>query len=67
VADSNKVETVLSAGSRSLHDGRNLVWRIHVALNIENDEVERLAAEEARLTGESKTKACEVPELVQSM
>lgn len=30
---------------------------LHVALNIKNEEVERLAAEVARMTGESKTEA----------
>lgn len=34
-----------------------MVYSITVALNIKNDEVERLAAEVARITGESKTEA----------
>jgi antitoxin VapB len=33
------------------------VYNSSVALNIKNDEVERLAAEIARMTGESKTEA----------
>jgi len=33
------------------------VYPANVALNIKNDEVERLAAEVARMTGESKTEA----------
>jgi antitoxin VapB len=34
-----------------------MVYYLGVALNIKNDEVERLAAEVARMTGESKTEA----------
>jgi antitoxin VapB len=33
------------------------VYSDHVALNIKNEEAERLAAEVARMTGESKTEA----------
>lgn len=46
-----------SFGECSLHHGRNLVYTLKVALNIKNDEVERLAAEVAHMTGESKTEA----------
>lgn len=40
-----------------LHHGRNLVYIQLVALNIKNEEAERLAIEVARMTGESKTEA----------
>ena len=46
-----------SCGEYSIHHGRNLVYTLNVALNIKNDEVERLAAEVANITGESKTEA----------
>lgn len=41
----------------AMHHGRILVYALNVALNIKNDEVERLAAEVAHMTGESKTEA----------
>lgn len=34
-----------------------MVYAVNVALNIKNDEVERLAAEIAHMTGETKTEA----------
>src|ERR1022692_3755789 len=40
-----------------LHQGRILVYSSAMALNIKNEEVEQLAAEVARITGESKTEA----------
>jgi len=45
------------AGAVYTFTPRLIYHGVIVALNIKNDEVERLAADVARLTGESKTEA----------
>lgn len=40
-----------------MHHGSSIIYHGVVALNLKNAEVERLAAEVARLAGESKTEA----------
>ena len=51
------LEMDASDGSSVFYHGRYLVYDEVMALNIKNDEVERLAADVARLTGETKTEA----------